>query len=55
MKRVDWGVVLGVVGAFALLVLLFLFHPFSCVNSAKTSARVPAATKSLDPRSVRTA
>ncbi len=41
MKRIDWGVVLGVVAAFAVLVLLFVFHPFSCVNSAKSSARVP--------------
>ena len=29
MKRVDWGVVLGVIGAFLLLVLLFVFHPFT--------------------------
>ncbi len=43
MKRVDWGVVLGVVGAFALLLLLFVFHPFSCVNAAKSAAKVGAA------------
>ena len=29
MKRVDWGVVLAVVGALLLLVLLFVFHPFA--------------------------
>ena len=35
MKRVDWGVVLGVVGAFALLVLLFVFNPLSCLSARK--------------------
>lgn len=53
MKRIDWGVVLGVFGAFAVLVLLFTFHPFSCV-SAKSASRAggPApASGSLDLQS----
>jgi len=52
MKRVDWGVVLAMIGAFVLLVLLFVFHPFSCVNSARSSARVaPAPAERLDLQS----
>jgi hypothetical protein len=35
MKKIDWGVVLSVVGALALLVLLIVFHPLSCMSGKK--------------------
>jgi len=35
MRKIDWGVVLGVAGAFAVLVLLVVFHPLSCMSGKK--------------------
>ena len=35
MKKIDRGVVLAVAGAFALLVLLFVFNPLSCLSANK--------------------
>ena len=35
MKRIDGGVVLGVAGAFVLLVLLVVLHPLSCIGGKK--------------------
>ena len=49
MKKIDWGVVLAMLGAFALLLLLFVFHPFSCINSAKSASRAPAAAAAKSP------
>jgi len=35
VKKIDWSVVLAILGAFVLLVVLFALHPFSCLSAQK--------------------
>ena len=42
MKRIDWGLVLATIGAFALLFLLIVFHPISCASTKHATHLTPS-------------